>query len=144
MIHRPFNKCDFDTDDFYNYKNVKSITIDNIQMYMVSDVLKQLYSDIPITKSIYHFEKFLDNEQTVKLMKMLSSKKNITKGHQWHVRNVVEYLPIDFDDGSISSMINETCLVCEELLTAFLLYADINFAYSLYTKLKDGRLVLYI
>lgn len=148
---------EFETVQFFEY-NIRSTVIDNVRMYLVADLLNQ-YNKKNGKKR--RFLKYLQNQQTKDLL--LSKQKDTgepnsvlqcqpctkdtggrnsdlqcqscTKHSKWNIDNVIKYVSFS----KIFCGAHSGYVVCEELLIACLMWADPQFAWSVYTFLKEQR-----
>lgn len=147
-----------ETVQFFEY-NIRSTVIDNVRMYLVADLLNQ-YNKKNGKKR--RFLKYLQNQQTIDLL--LSKKREILGGSnsnslenieskysrepnsvlvykhdkttsKWNIDGVIKYITFNKTFGTAS----KGYVICEELLIACLMWADLKFAWSVYTFLKEQR-----
>lgn len=132
---------EFETVQFYDY-NIRSTVIDNVRMFLVSDLLNQYNEKNNRNKK---FRNYLKNDQTKELLNNWlkytgGSNSNLqcqpcTKHSKWNIDNVIKYTTFNKSFGTAS----QGYVVCEELLIACLMWADPKFAIAVYTFLKDQR-----
>lgn len=132
---------EFETVQFYNY-NIRSTVIDNVRMFLVSDLLNQYNEKNNRNKK---FRNYLKNDQTKELLNnwlkyTRGSNSNLvcqpcTKHSKWNIDNVIKYTTFNKSFGTAS----QGYVVCEELLIACLMWADPQFAIAVYTFLKEQR-----
>ena len=144
-----------ETVQFFEY-NIRSTVIDNVRMFLVSDLLNQYNDKHGVNK---RFTKYLQNQQTrdlleSKLVRPNSALRNPTDieksvgsnpslrfseekvNKHWNIDGVIKYvlLCITTHGGN-----NKGYVICEELLIACLMWVDQKFAWSVYTFLKEQR-----
>lgn len=123
---------------FLNY-NIRSCVIDDVEMFLVSDLLRQ-YNEINNTNK--QFKYYLENKQTQELLKFYQ---NDTVGRnsglpyennkKWDIFKIIHYITIPvFDNGA-----NKGYVVCEQLLIACLMWCDPIFATQIYDFIKNMR-----
>ena len=148
---------EFTVVKFFAY-NIRSTVIDDIRMFLVSDLLNQYNTLHHTNKKFYHY---LENRQTQEL---LISRFNNT-GHRnsdvqcqtdekytggedlhlqcqpctndskWNIDGVIKYVTFSKEFcGAHSGYV-----ICEELLIACLMWTDPVFAWDVYTFLKECR-----
>lgn len=148
---------------FLNY-NIRSCYIDNVEMFLVSDLITQYNKINKTNKQFYHY---LENKQTKELLQnwnkskentvhrnsevpCVSSKNDKSKENTFHRNSdllkisskndkidipcVIKYITLPKFDG-----VNKGYVVCEELLIACLMWLDPSFAIQVYTFLKNLR-----
>ena len=123
---------------FLNY-NIRSCIIEDTEMFLVSDLLRQ-YNEI--NNKNKKFSDYLKNKQSQELLKFFQ---NDTVGEnsplpyeneeKWDIPKVIHYITIPiFDNGA-----NKGYVVCEELLIASLMWCDPIFATQIYDFIKNLR-----
>ena len=123
---------------FLNY-NIRSCVIDDVEMYLVSDLLRQ-YNEINNTNK--RFIDYLKNKQTQELLRFY---KNDTVGEnshlpyenneRWDIFKIIHYITLPvFDNGA-----NKGYIVSEQLLIACLMWCDPIFATQIYDFIKNMR-----
>lgn len=128
-----------ETVQFFEY-NIRSTVIDNVRMYLVADLLNQYNDKHGVNK---RFRNYLKNEQTKRL---LTKKREILGGSNsnslenieskyWNISKTIYYISF----GKIYNGAHKGYVICEELLIACLMWADQEFAWSVYTFLKEQR-----
>ena len=149
----------FSEIDFYDYK-IRMCIIDNIKMYLVSDLLRQYNEKHGTNKRFTHY---LENKQTQELLRKRHEKtvgpnsglpskegQNEQMGEsrnsdphyesplndeKWYIPNVIQYITFSHNIGDA----NQGYVVCEELLHACLMWADPDFAWDVYSFLTQLR-----
>lgn len=130
---------EIETVQFFEY-NIRSTVIDGVKMFLVSDLLNQYNGKHGVNK---RFRNYLKNEQTKRL---LTKKREILGGSNsnslgntetkyWNISKTINYVSF----GKIYNGAHKGYVVCEELLIACLMWADPEFAWSVYTFLKEQR-----
>lgn len=121
---------------FLNY-NIRSCIIDDVEMFLVSDLLRQ-YNEINNTNK--QFKYYLENKQTQELLKFYQ---NNTDGRnsdyqyeKFDIPNVIKY--IIFKNNNFGG-VNKGYVVCEELLISCLMWCDPIFATQIYSFIKNLR-----
>ena len=121
---------------FLNY-NIRSCIIDDVKMFLISDLLRQ-YNEINNTNK--QFEYYLENKQTQELLKFYQ---NNTDGRnsdyqyeKFDIPHVIKY--IIFKNNNFGG-VNKGYVVCEELLIACLMWCDPIFATQIYSFIKNLR-----
>ena len=121
---------------FLNY-NIRSCVIDDVEMYLVSDLLRQ-YNEI--NNSNKQFKYYLENKQTQELLKFYQ---NNTDGRnsdyqyeKFDIPHVIKYIniPSNYFGG-----VNKGYVICEQLLIACLMWCDPIFATQIYDFIKNMR-----
>ena len=126
---------------FFAY-DIRSTVINSTRMFLVSDLLNQYNEKHGTNKKFY---KYLQNQQTREL---LTSRQKIldlpnsavqyqsgTNDSKWDMDSVIKYVTFSKEFcGAHSGYV-----ICEELLIACLMWADPQFAISVYTFLKECR-----
>lgn len=123
---------------FLNY-NIRSCVIDDVEMFLVSDLLRQ-YNEINNTNK--RFIDYLKNKQTQELLRFY---KNDTVGEnshlpyenneRWDIFKIIHYITLPvFDNGA-----NKGYIVSEQLLIACLMWCDPVFATQIYDFIKNMR-----
>lgn len=123
---------------FLNY-NIRSCVIDDVEMYLVSDLLRQ-YNEINNTNK--QFKYYLENKQTQELLRFYQ---NDTVGRnsglpcennkKWDIFKIIHYITLPvFDNGA-----NKGYVICEQLLIACLMWCDPVFATQIYDFIKNMR-----
>ena len=123
---------------FLNY-NIRSCVIDDVEMYLVSDLLRQ-YNEINNTNK--RFIDYLKNKQTQELLKFYQTGTVGENYHlpyenneRWDIFKIIHYITIPvFDNGA-----NKGYLICEQLLIACLMWCDVIFATQIYDFIKNMR-----
>lgn len=123
---------------FLNY-NVRSCIIDETEMFLVSDLLRQ-YNEI--NNKNKQFKHYLENKQTQELLKfyqnnMVSRNSDLPyeNNERLDIPKIIHYITIPvFDNGA-----NKGYVVCEELLIACLMWCDPIFATQIYSFIKNLR-----
>lgn len=128
-----------ETVQFFEY-NIRSTVIDDVRMYLVADLLNQYNGLNGAHKKL---KNYLRNEQTKRLLAKKketlgssdpSSLEN-TESKYWNISKTINYVSF----GKIYNGAHKGYVVCEELLIACLMWADPEFAWSVYTFLKEQR-----
>ena len=123
---------------FLNY-NIRSCVIDDVEMYLVSDLLRQ-YNEINNTnKQFYHY---LENKQTKELLRFYQNDTVGENSHlpyennkKWDIFKIIHYITLPvFDNG-----VNKGYVICEQLLIACLMWCDPIFATQIYDFIKNMR-----
>ena len=127
---------------FLNY-NIRSCIIDDVEMYLVSDLLRQ-YNEINNTnKQFYHY---LENKQTKELLKYYQNNeentdhRNSEDQYEYdkliYIPHVIKYIniPSNYFGG-----VNKGYVICEQLLIACLMWCDPIFATQVYDFIKNMR-----
>ena len=127
---------------FLNY-NIRSCVIDDVEMYLVSDLLRQ-YNEINNTnKQFYHY---LENKQTKELLKYYQNNeentdhRNSEDQYEYdkliYIPHVIKYIniPSNYFGG-----VNKGYVICEQLLIACLMWCDPIFATQIYDFIKNMR-----
>ena len=123
---------------FLNY-NIRSCIIDDIEMYLVSDLLRQ-YNEINNTNK--RFIDYLKNKQTQELLEFYQNDTVSENSHlpydnnkKWDIFKIIHYITIPvFDNGA-----NKGYVICEQLLIACLMWCDPIFATQIYDFIKNMR-----
>ena len=146
---------------FLDY-DIRSCIVDNTEMFLVSDLIRQYNL---INKTNKNFKHYLENKQTQELFKNWNKNKEMTDGrnsdHQYKtdknkdnntvsrnsdlrftsskndkfdIPHVIKYITFKEING-----INKGYIICEELLIACLMWVDPSFAIQVYTFLKNLR-----
>lgn len=123
---------------FLNY-NIRSCVIDDVEMYLVSDLLRQ-YNEINNTNK--QFSDYLKNKQTQELLKFYqtgtvgeNSLLPYENNKKWDIFKIIHYITIPvFDNGA-----NKGYVICEQLLIACLMWCDPIFATQIYDFIKNMR-----
>lgn len=123
---------------FLNY-NIRSCIIDDVEMFLVSDLLRQ-YNEINNTNK--QFKYYLENKQTKELLKYYqngtvgrNSDLPYENNKKWDIFKIIHYITIPvFDNGA-----NKGYIVCEQLLIACLMWCDPIFATQIYDFIKNMR-----
>ena len=127
---------------FLNY-DIRSCVIDDVEMYLVSDLLRQ-YNEINNTnKQFYHY---LENKQTKELLKYYQNNeentdhRNSEDQYEYdkliYIPHVIKYIniPSNYFGG-----VNKGYVICEQLLIACLMWCDPIFATQVYDFIKNMR-----
>ena len=127
---------------FLNY-NIRSCIIDDVEMFLVSDLLRQ-YNEINNTnKQFYHY---LENKQTKELLKFYQNNeentdpRNSDDQYEYdkliYIPHVIKYIniPSNYFGGA-----NKGYVICEQLLIACLMWCDPVFATQIYDFIKNLR-----
>ena len=144
---------------FLDY-DIRSCYIDNTEMFLVSDLIRQYNKFNNTNKQFYHY---LENKQTQELLKNWNKNKENTdranshdqykndknkentdhrnsddqyKNDKFDIPHVIKY--IIFKNNNFGG-VNKGYIVCEELLIACLMWVDPSFAIQVYTFLKNLR-----
>lgn len=121
---------------FLNY-NIRSCIIVNVQMYLVSDLLRQ-YNEINNTNK--QFSDYLKNKQTQELLKFykndIDPENSPDQYEKFDIPNVIKY--IIFKNNNFGG-VNKGYVVCEELLISCLMWCDPIFATQIYSFIKNLR-----
>ena len=123
---------------FLNY-NIRSCVIDDVEMYLVSDLLRQ-YNEINNTNK--QFSDYLKNKQTQELLKFYqndtvteNSPVPYENNKKWDIFKIIHYITLPvFDNG-----VNKGYVICEQLLIACLMWCDPIFATQIYDFIKNMR-----
>ena len=123
---------------FLNY-NIRSCVIDDVEMYLVSDLLRQ-YNEINNTNK--RFIDYLKNKQTQELLRFYQNDTVGENSHlpyendkKWDIFKIIHYITIPvFDNG-----VNKGYVICEQLLIACLMWCDPIFATQIYDFIKNMR-----
>lgn len=123
---------------FLNY-NIRSCIIDDVEMFLVSDLLRQ-YNEINNTNK--RFIDYLKNKQTQELLKFYQNDTVGENSHlpyenneKWDIFKIIHYITIPvFDNGA-----NKGYVICEQLLIACLMWCDPIFATQIYDFIKNLR-----
>lgn len=123
---------------FLNY-NIRSCIIEDTEMFLVSDLLRQ-YNEI--NNKNKKFSDYLKNKQSQELLKFFqndtvgeNSPLSYENEEKWDIPKVIHYITIPiFDNGA-----NKGYVVCEELLIASLMWCDPIFATQIYDFIKNLR-----
>ena len=123
---------------FLNY-NIRSCVIDDVEMYLVSDLLRQ-YNEINNTNK--RFIDYLKNKQTQELLKFYQTGTVGENSHlpyesnkKWDIFKIIHYITLPvFDNGA-----NKGYVICEQLLIACLMWCDPIFATQIYDFIKNMR-----
>ena len=123
---------------FLNY-NIRSCVIDDVEMYLVSDLLRQ-YNEINNTNK--QFKYYLENKQTQELLRFYqndtvsrNSDLPYESNKKWDIFKIIHYITIPvFDNGA-----NKGYVICEQLLIACLMWCDPIFATQIYDFIKNMR-----
>ena len=125
--------------DFYDYK-IRMYIDNGIQMYLVSDLLRQ-YNEKHNTKK--QFKHYLENKQTQELLQKRCEKTegrnsgvqaNDDQDSKFDIPDVIQYIKTTSFGGA-----NKGYIICEELLHACLMWTDPDFAWDVYTFLTRLR-----
>lgn len=123
---------------FLNY-NIRSCVIDDVEMFLVSDLLRQ-YNEI--NNKNKQFYDYLKNKQTQELLRFYqndtvtdNSRLPYENDKKWDIFKIIHYITIPvFDNGA-----NKGYVVCEQLLIACLMWCDPIFATQIYDFIKNLR-----
>lgn len=123
---------------FLNY-NIRSCVIDDVEMYLVSDLLRQ-YNEINNTNK--RFIDYLKNKQTQELLRFYQNDTVSENSHlpyendkKWDIFKIIHYITLPvFDNGA-----NKGYVICEQLLIACLMWCDPIFATQIYDFIKNMR-----
>ena len=123
---------------FLNY-NIRSCVIDDVEMYLVSDLLRQ-YNEINNTNK--QFKYYLENKQTQELLRFYqndtvsrNSDLPYESNKKWDIFKIIHYITLPvFDNG-----VNKGYVICEQLLIACLMWCDPIFATQIYDFIKNMR-----
>ena len=123
---------------FLNY-NIRSCVIDDVEMYLVSDLLRQ-YNEINNTTK--QFSDYLKNKQTQELLRFYqndtvpeNSLVPYENNKKWDIFKIIHYITLPvFDNGA-----NKGYVICEQLLIACLMWCDPIFATQIYDFIKNMR-----
>ena len=123
---------------FLNY-NIRSCVIDDVEMYLVSDLLRQ-YNEINNTNK--QFKYYLENKQTQELLRFYQNDTVPEKtllpyenNKKWDIFKIIHYITLPvFDNG-----VNKGYVICEQLLIACLMWCDPIFATQVYDFIKNMR-----
>ena len=123
---------------FLNY-NIRSCVIDDVEMYLVSDLLRQ-YNEINNTNK--RFIDYLKNKQTQELLRFYQNDTVSDNSHlpyendkKWDIFKIIHYITLPvFDNGA-----NKGYVICEQLLIACLMWCDPIFATQIYDFIKNMR-----
>lgn len=148
---------EFTVVKFFAY-DIRSTVINDIRMFLVSDLLKQYNTLHHTNKQFYHY---LENKQTQELLisrmnntrhrnseVVCQNDEKYTRGQdpdlecqpctndsKWNIDGVIKYVSFSKAFGTAS----QGYVICEELLIACLMWADPVFAWDVYTFLKECR-----
>ena len=121
---------------FLNY-NIRSCIIDDVEMFLVSDLLRQ-YNEINNTNK--QFKYYLENKQTQELLKFyqnnIDGRNSDYQYEKFDIPHVIKY--IIFKNNNFGG-VNKGYVVCEELLIACLMWCDPIFATQIYSFIKNLR-----
>lgn len=129
---------------FLNY-NIRSCIIDDVEMYLVSDLLRQ-YNEINNTNK--QFSDYLRNNDTKELLNAMNEEFNRevlvpekspelnfnNKNDKFDIPHVIQYITLQIHGGA-----NKGYVICEELLTQCLMWFDKSFAIKVSIFLKNLR-----
>ena len=148
---------------FLDY-DIRSCFIDNVEMFLVSDLIRQYNKINNTNKQFYHY---LENKQTKELLENWNKNKDIlvprnsddlkntvkidknkeilecenlhelnfnNKNDKFDIPHVIKYITLQIHGGA-----NKGYIVCEQLLIACLMWVDPSFAIQVYTFLKNLR-----
>lgn len=110
-----------------------------VRMFLVSDLLNQYNEKHGTNKQFYHY---LRNQQTQELLERWPSNfdhpnsDEQTTGVFWDITGVIKYVSFSINT---QGGVNKGYVICEELLIACLMWADPQFAISVYRFLKECR-----
>lgn len=123
---------------FLNY-NIRSCIIEDTEMFLISDLLRQYNF---INNKNKQFYDYLKNKQTQELLEFYQ-KDTVTENYRlpyenenkWDIPKVIHFITIPvFDNGA-----NKGYVVCEELLIACLMWCNPIFATQIYSFIKNLR-----
>lgn len=121
---------------FLNYY-IRSCVIDNVVMYLVSDLLRQ-YNEINNTNK--QFSDYLKNKQTQELLKFyqndIDPENSLDQYEKLKIPHVIKY--IIYKNNNFGGS-NKGYVVCEELLISCLMWCDTIFATQIYSFIKNLR-----
>lgn len=129
---------------FLNY-NIRSCVIDDVEMFLVSDLLRQ-YNEINNTDK--RFSDYLRNNDTKELLNAMNEEFNKgvlvhensrelnfnNKNDKFDIPNVIQYITLQIHGGA-----NKGYVICEELLIQCLMWVDKTFAIKVSIFLKNLR-----
>ena len=123
---------------FLNYY-IRSCIIDDVEMFLVSDLLRQ-YNEI--NNKNKQFSDYLKNKQTQELLEFYqndtvpeNSPVSYENNEKWDIPKIIHYITIPvFDNGA-----NKGYVICEDLLIACLMWCDVIFATQIYNFIKNLR-----
>lgn len=129
---------------FLNY-NIRSCIIDDVEMFLVSDLLRQ-YNEINNTDK--RFSDYLRNNDTKELLNAMNEEFNKgvlvhensrelnfnNKNDKFDIPNVIQYITLQIHGGA-----NKGYVICEELLIQCLMWVDKTFAIKVSIFLKNLR-----
>ena len=123
---------------FLNY-NIRSCIIDDVEMFLVSDLLRQ-YNEI--NNKNKQFSDYLKNKQTQELLRFYQNDTVPENSHlpyendkKWDIFKIIHYITLPvFDNGA-----NKGYIICEQLLIACLMWCDPIFATQVYDFIKNMR-----
>ena len=123
---------------FLNYY-IRSCIIDDVEMFLVSDLLRQ-YNEI--NNKNKQFSDYLKNKQTQELLEFYqnetvpeNSPVPYENNEKWDIPKIIHYITIPvFDNGA-----NKGYVICEDLLIACLMWCDVIFATQIYNFIKNLR-----
>lgn len=126
---------------FFTY-DIRSTVIDSVRMFLVSDLLNQ-YNTLHHTNKV--FKAYLQNQQTQELLENWPKYTGgqdpdlecqpCTNDSKWNIDGVIMYVSFS----KVFCGAHSGYVICEELLIACLMWADPQFAISVYTFLKECR-----
>lgn len=124
---------------FLNY-NIRSCVIDDVEMYLVSDLLRQ-YNEINNTNK--QFKYYLENKQTQELLRFYqkdtvgrNSGLPYENNKKWDIFKIIHYITIP---SNYFGGVNKGYVICEQLLIACLMWCDPIFATQIYDFIKNMR-----
>ena len=132
----------FSVVKFFAY-NIRSTVLSGVKMYLVSDLLNQYNA---VHKTNKEFRSYLQNKQTQELLQNWHTNfdhqdpddQKFIDDEQtfWDIDRVIKHVSFHLNT---QGGVNKGYVVCEELLIACLMWADPQFAISVYTFLKNCR-----
>lgn len=132
---------EFTVVKFFAY-DIRSTVIDSVRMFLVSDLLNQ-YNTLHHTNKV--FKAYLQNQQTQELLENWPKYTGgqdpdlqcqpCTNDSKWNIDGVIKYVSFS----KVFCGAHSGYVICEELLIACLMWADPQFAISVYTFLKECR-----
>lgn len=130
---------EFTVVKFFVY-DIRSTVIDDTRMFLVSDLLNQ-YNTLHHTNK--RFKHYLENQQAQELLQNWpsfvgrnSDLQTSRENEHWDITGVIRFISFRI---STQGGNNKGYVICEELLIACLMWADPQFAISVYTFLKECR-----
>lgn len=130
---------EFTVVKFFAY-DIRSTVIDDTRMFLVSDLLNQYNTLHHMNKTFKHY---LENQQAQELLQNWpsfvgrnSDLQTSRENEHWDITGVIRFISFRI---STQGGNNKGYVICEELLIACLMWADPQFAISVYTFLKECR-----